>query len=63
MAERLTAYFQGIRDEESVYIFYDGEIFSISDTNYTCIERAEAMERCIKGFCEEAGINYDTYDF
>ena len=63
IAERLTAYIQEKRENDTEYIFYDGETFSISDTNYTCIERAEAMENCIKGFCEQAGIDYETYDF
>ena len=63
IAQNLTEYIQELRDSDTEYIFYDGETFSISDSNYTCIERAEAMENCIKGFCEEAGIDYDTYDF
>lgn len=63
MAERLTAYIQDARDSDTEYIFYDGEMFSISDTNYTSIEETERMTNCIKGFCENAGIDYETYDF
>lgn len=47
----------------NIYCWYDGEAFSIEDHRYTSIEESKGMTRCIKHFCEEAGIDYDTYDF
>ncbi len=50
-------------NDNNLTCWYDGEKFELTDNRYTSIEQAQAMEDCIRGFCEEYGINYEEFDY